>query len=206
MQIANMLSDTKGASTSGERISIHDVLFEDMDNAKYKGSGTFAYIISTTPKLRDVLLEHITAFPPDILFGIKGIVGDSKIINFTLRNSILGTGRQGVITTGGGPINCASKQPHAAAILENCFQDPSINHNVIVGSNSVWPKGNYLVRNPSDVGFVNFNSGNDGDYHLCKAKIPPACKGPSKYLKAGTDGKDLGADIDAIEAATAGAD
>jgi hypothetical protein len=56
------------------------------------------------------------------------------------------------------------------------------------------------------VGFVNFNNGNGGDYRLCKAKEPPSCKGPSKYLKAGTDGKDLGADIDAIATATAGAD
>jgi len=53
---------------------------------------------------------------------------------------------------------------------------------------------------------VNFNNGNSGNYHLCRAKEPPSCKGPSKYLKAGTDGKDLGADIEAIEAATAGAD
>jgi hypothetical protein len=204
MQVANMLSDTKGASYAGERISIHDLLFDDMDGAKYNGSGTFAYIISTAPKLHDVLLDHITAFPPDVLFGIKGIVGEPKIINFTLRNSILGAGRKGVITTGGGPINCASKQPNTAAILDNCFRDPSITHNVIVGSDSIWPKGNIFVGSPSDVGFVNFNNGNGGDYHLCKAKELPSCKGPSKYLKAGTDGKNMGADLDAIAAATAG--
>jgi hypothetical protein len=33
---------------------------------------------------------------------------------------------------------------------------------------------------------------------------PGSCKKASKYLKAGTDGKDVGADIDAIQAATEG--
>lgn len=206
MQIGTMLSDTKDASAAGERISIHDVLFDDMDSIKYRGSGTLAYFISTSPKLRDVVIDHITAFPPDVLFGIKGIAGEPKIINFTLRNSILGAGKREVITTGGGPINCAFRQPNAAAILNNCFQDPGITHNVIVGSNSVWQKGNYFVGSPSDVGFVNFDNGNNGDYHLCKTKESAFCKGPSKYLKAGTDGRDLGADIDAIVATTAGAD
>jgi hypothetical protein len=205
MQVANMPSDTGGASTAGERISIHDLLFEDMDSTKYKGSGAFAYIISNVPKMRDVLLDHITAFPPDVLFGIKGIRGEPKIINFTFRNSILGAGRREVISTGGAN-NCATGQRHTAAILENCFQDPGVTHNVIVGANSLWPKENYLVGSPSQVGFVNFNNGNGGNYHLCKTKEPPSCKGPSKYLKAGTDGKDLGADIDAIAGATSGAD
>jgi hypothetical protein len=204
MQIANVLSDTKGASAAGERISIHDVLFDDMDATTYKGSGTFALVMSVAPKLHDVVLDHITAFPPAVLLGIKGIVGDPKIINFVFRNSILGAGTQEIATTGGGTINCASKQPHPAAILDSCFQDPSFTRNVIVGSHSVWPKGNYFVGSPSDVGFVNFNNGKGGDYHLCKAKEPPSCKAVSKYVKAGTDGKDLGADIDAIAAATAG--
>jgi hypothetical protein len=37
--------------------------------------------------------------------------------------------------------------------------------------------------------FVNFNNGNGGDYHL-------AARSP--YKNAGTDGKDLGADVDAV--------
>jgi hypothetical protein len=43
---------------------------------------------------------------------------------------------------------------------------------------------------------VNFNGGNGGDYHLVSG---------SPYKNAGTDGKDLGADINAIQAATANA-
>ena len=43
--------------------------------------------------------------------------------------------------------------------------------------------------------FVNFNNGNGGDYHLLST---------SPYKGAATDGKDLGADINAILSMTAG--
>ena len=45
------------------------------------------------------------------------------------------------------------------------------------------------------VQFVNYNNGNGGDYHLAST---------SPYKNAGTDGKDLGADIDAILNSTTG--
>jgi hypothetical protein len=205
MQIANVLSATKGASTAGERISVHDMLFEDIDGVRYSGFGMFALIMSMSPKLHDVWIDHITAFPPRVLFGIGGTVGEAKIGNFVFRNSIVSAGERQLASTGGGPSNCASKQPQPEALLNNCFQDIKFTHNAIVGAGGLWPKENFLPGNFPDVGFVNFNHGNGGDYHLCKAsKQTPLCKGTSKYAKAGTDGKDLGADIDAIEAATAG--
>jgi hypothetical protein len=45
------------------------------------------------------------------------------------------------------------------------------------------------------VQFVNYNGGNGGDYHLQPS---------SPYKGKGTDGKDLGADVDALRSATAG--
>jgi hypothetical protein len=45
--------------------------------------------------------------------------------------------------------------------------------------------------------FVNFANGHGGDYHL---------RNTSPYKNAATDGKDLGADIDAINAAISGAE
>lgn len=207
IQIANVLSDTKGAATAGERISIHDMLFDDIDDAKYDGFGILAFILSVSPRLRDVRLDHITAFPPKALFGIMGLVADPKIVNFVFQNSIVGAGVRELFSTGGGPINCAARQPHPAAIVSSCFQDPTFSHNVVIGSRGMWPKGNFLAGSFKDVGLVNFNNGNGGDYRLCKkAGDPETCKNISKYVKAGTDGKDVGADIDAIEAATAGAD
>lgn len=205
LMIANVLSDTKGASTAGERISVHDIVFEDIDGINYKGFGMFALIMSVSPKLHDVWLDHITAFPPRVLFGVGGTAGEPKITNFVLRNSIIGAGERQLTTTGGGPSNCASKQPSPEAVLNNCFQDISFTHNALVGGSGAWPKSNFFPASFGDVGFVNFNKGSGGDYHLCQGpKRTSSCKGASKYAKAGTDGKDLGADISAIEAATAG--
>jgi hypothetical protein len=42
---------------------------------------------------------------------------------------------------------------------------------------------------------VNYKNGNGGDYHL---------QSSSPFKNAGTDGKDLGADMDALEAEIAG--
>jgi hypothetical protein len=205
MQIANVASDTGALATAGERYSIHDLLFDDIDQGKYGGFGMLAMIISNAPKLRDVWLDHITAFPSRTLLNIGGRAGETKIAGFVFRNSIVGAGESQITSTGGGATNCASLQPQASAIVANCFQDPNFTNNVIVGAQGPWPSHNSSPGRYSDVGFVNFNNGNGGDYHLCQGpKQPDSCKGRSKYLKAGTDGKDPGANIDAIEAAIAG--
>ncbi len=47
----------------------------------------------------------------------------------------------------------------------------------------------------SAVSFVNYNNGNGGNYML---------QSSSPYKNAGLDGKDLGADINAVTAAVAG--
>jgi hypothetical protein len=205
IQIANVLSDTKGASTAGERYSIHDMLFEDIDQRKYGGFGMFALIMSMTPKLRDISIVHITAFAPKVLFGLGGTAGEPKVAGFVFRNSIVGAGERQLTSTGGGPINCAGQQPHPLAMVASCFQDAAFTNNVIVGARGAWPAHNATPGQFADVGFVNFNNGNGGDYRLCRGpRQPDPCQRASKYLKTGADGKDPGADMDAIEGATAG--
>src|SRR6266849_53442 len=88
MELANVLSDTKGASTAGERYSIHDMVFEDIAGEKYDGFGMFALVMSVNPTLRDLWLDHITAFPPKVLFGLGGTAGAPKIAGFVFRNAI----------------------------------------------------------------------------------------------------------------------
>src|SRR5262249_15310371 len=50
ISIANDRSGTGGAATAGERYSIHDILFEDIDGVAYKGFGAFALVISNAPQ------------------------------------------------------------------------------------------------------------------------------------------------------------
>jgi hypothetical protein len=58
-----------------------------------------------------------------------------------------------------------------------------------------WPAGNYFAASTTTVQFAKYNGGIGGDYHLVAS---------SPYKGAGTDRKDLGADINALTAATSG--
>jgi len=205
--IANVLSGSGGAATAGERYSIHDLVFEDIDGELYKGFGSFAIVMSNNPPLRDVKIDHVTAFPPRVSFNIGSDRDKAPPGNFTFTNNILSAGKLEVTSTGG-QQNCAfgSGRLGPADVLKNCFSSLVFTHNAIIGTAKQWPAGNFSPKNEASVGFVNYNSGKDGDYHLCRAKNEPApCKDASPYLQAGTDGKDLGADIDAVESAIKGA-
>jgi hypothetical protein len=204
MQIANVLSDTGGASTAGERYSIHDVTFDDIDGAAYKGFGLFAMLASSEPPLRDVKIDHVTAFPSRVLLNIGAT--RNKLENFVFTNNLLYAGERQITSTGGGGENCAfqSDRQGPAGVLKNCFTSATVAHNVIVGG-SGWPSGNFTPGDFKAVGFVDHRGGKGGNYRLCKNNGEAvSCRSESKFVRAGTDGKDIGADMDAIEAATRG--
>jgi hypothetical protein len=197
-QIGNALSDKGGAASAGERYSIHDVVCDDVDGENYKGFGNFAQLGQKTPPLHDVKLDHITAFAPNAALNVGNKDSGIPIANVTITNNILTAGRLQVSSTGGGgPSSCSfhAKARPPASVLSSCLSPATISHNAII-EGSGWPKGNFTPKDAGAVRFVNFSNGNNGDYHL---------RSDSPYKHAGSDGKDIGADIDAIEAATAGA-
>jgi hypothetical protein len=200
LNIANAPADTGGIATAGERYSIHDLIFEDIDADGYDGFGAFAMFISNGPQLRDVKIDHVTALPRRVAI-IVGADHDKPLpVNISITNSILNAAEREVTSTGGGPQNCAygAIQLGPEAIFQNCFHDMTFSHNAIVDAIKPWPKGNSSLKNEDAVEFVNARQ---GDYRLCKEK-DQACKKPSPCLHAGSDGKDLGADVDAVTAAT----
>jgi hypothetical protein len=206
LQIANLPSGTGGVSTAGERYSIHDLVADDIDGDAYKGFGSFAIIISTTPVLQDVQISHVTAFPPRVLFSILSGTEQPKMSNFTVTNNLFTAGSREVASAGGGPRNCASSRTGGAdGVFSNCFANSTFTHNLIIGSAGAWPRNNILVDNVDAAGLHDFRKGRGGDYRPCREKGDTAsCKKPSRGLRAATDGKDIGADIDAVEKATAG--
>src|SRR5581483_2985418 len=195
-------------ATAGERYSIHDLVFDDIDGEKYKGFGVFLVLLQNTPPLRDVRLDHITAMPPRVFMNIGVGVEGEKPSHFSLTNSILNAAEREITSAGGGPKNCAFQAPQRGPtdVLKNCFGSIAFAKNAIVGGGGGWPKDNFYPKNPGAVGFVDYRDGKGGDYRLCRGKGEPAssCRGESKYVRAGTDGKDLGADMKAIEEAIAG--
>ncbi len=62
-------------------------------------------------------------------------------------------------------------------------------------SPSTWPTGNFFTAGPNDVGLVQYDDGNGGNYELVQG---------SPYKNMGTDGKDLGADIVGLDQAFMG--
>lgn len=206
MSIANAPSGTGGIATAGERYSIHDLVFEDIDGEFYKGFGLFTMIISNGPQLHDVAIDHLTAFPPRVSLSIGANRADPLPASITFTNSIFSAGEREVTSTGG-KQNCAFGIVRLGpeAVFKSCFNGMMFSHNAIIEATGSWPKDNFFPKDENAVGFVNFNQGKDGDYRLCEAKHqPPSCKQASPYVHAGSDGKNLGADIDAIAAATAG--
>ena len=200
LQIANALSDNGGVALDGERYSIHDVTIDDIDLKKYNGTGHFAEVETDrgAPLVRSVAINHVTAFPPSGLFTIGGDP-QAKMSDFSFDNSLVTVGSSPVWSIGGGTANCAFYDKPLTTFTA-CFSQYSFTNNALIATPSEyplssWPRGNAFPASISAVGFVNYNGGNGGDYHLLPS---------SPFKSAGTDGKDLGADIDAIQAATAG--
>src|SRR5215469_966317 len=140
-QIANALSDAGGASSGGGRYSIHDIVLADVHDNDYRGFGIFAMIVSNSPPLANVHIQHVTAFTPRAAFSLGS---GPRMENFKVENNIfvLGSNSQ-IATTGGGPRNCAF-QPDLKGpgrVIESCFQNSSFTRNIIVGGDG-WGKGN----------------------------------------------------------------
>jgi len=201
--IGNVMGKAQAASSGGERYSIHDLVLEDVDHVNNKGFGSLALIISIDPPLKSVHFDHITAFPQRVLFTVLN--QGEKLKDFSFTNSIFTVGEKGVFGAGGGPSNCTQGVRDPASILKACFADAVFKNNVIIGGPGGWPSGNRTVSDGHAAGLRDMRDGRGGDYHLCqKGSKEPGCKTPSPALSAATDGKDAGADLEAIEKATTG--
>lgn len=204
LQIANGLSDNGGAAHDGQRYSIHDVVIDDIDGTKYSGSSVFSQISVSAgaPLLQNITINHVTAFPAHNLLIVGDMAATSTPMkNFVFTNNIVNAGAYPVWSTGGGPSNCAFHNS-AVTTLNACFSNYIFAANAIIAlppgpAGGSWPPHNFFPESAAKVKFVNYNGGIGGDYHLQPS---------SPFKRKGTDGKDVGADIDEIRSATAGAD
>ncbi|PYX89676.1 MAG: hypothetical protein DMG68_04280 [Acidobacteria bacterium] len=200
-QIANAVSGTGGAPLDGERYSIHDVTVDDINGPKYGGNGVFARVSmggNGVPILRNVQLNHLTGFASSTMLGVGILPGGVQMSNIVITNSIMTAGGYPVWSTGG-TNNCAyGNKP--MPVFNSCFNPYVFAKNVVISlpANSpvsLWPTGNFFATSTTAIGFVNYNNGIGGDYRL----LPT-----SPYHNAASDGKDIGADVTAINAAISG--
>jgi len=201
LEIANGLSGTGGAPLDGQRYSVHDLTVDDIDATKYDGNGVLAQVSmgNGTPVLQNVTINHITGFSTSELLNIgDDTTVNPQMANFVFTNNIGNAGTYPVWSTGG-TTNCAHPDVPLTS-FNACFSPYTFLSNAIIATppnypSSMWPTNNFFPANVAAVQFVNYNNGNGGDYHL---------QSTSPYKNAGTDGKDLGADIDMILSLTAG--
>lgn len=202
-QIANVPSDAGGVSTAGERYSIHDILAEKVHGTQdeFKGAGLFAQLLSASPLLKDVQIEHVTAYVPRATFAIQ--TNDSRMANFKIENNLLSTGEYSIVSSGGGPRNCAFRPEvqSPAGVIKSCFADSSFTHNLMIG-NGDWPSGNWSAGDPEAAGILE-RSAPEKPYELC-AKKGGECKKASPGWHSGTDGKNAGVDLDVLQQRLAG--
>jgi hypothetical protein len=119
--------------------------------------------------------------------------------NFVFTNNVVNAGTAPIWSTGGGPANCAFHDVPLLT-LNACFNGYTFTANAIIAAPSAypgasWPAGNFFPASAAAVRFANYNNGSGGDYHLQPS---------SPHKGRGTDGKDLGADIDALHSAIDG--
>lgn len=204
LQLATAISgDGKGGgpALAGERWSIHDVVLDDLSD-QYVGGGTAFEILNGWKKnpLNTVTINHVTAFPEASSHMM--IVGtgheSARMYGLVFTNNLVVTGRYPVWNTGG-RASCGHKDVPITS-LNNCFTTRTFSSNGLITPPpqfppSTWPADNMFAQTIDDVEFTDYNDGNGGNYELLSS---------SPYKNKGTDGKDLGADIVALQAALAG--
>ena len=161
-------------SEQTKRITVKNNLFEDVDGTKWNGKGEFVLI---NERAADITFDHNTVRQT----GGVLVAGEGPHTGFTFTNNIVSHNEYGIYGTGTGSGN---------QTLTTYFPKAVVRRNLIAGARAdTYPSDNFYPPNIDEAGFVNARGGN---YRL---------RAESKYRGRGTDGKDVGCDLDALDAA-----
>src|SRR5437867_3598524 len=164
-------------SQQSARFLIEHNLLDNVDSAAWGGTG---WLFSAFRGLVDLQIEHNTGFMDQAIM----MAGDAAHTGFIYRNNLTPMGVSGFTGV---------DTQQGVQTLDTYFPGYLSQGNVLAGAApALYPANNFFPASLATVGFVDLAGGN---YRLSAA---------SPYKNAGTDGKDIGADIDAVEAATAG--
>ena len=210
LQIANPMDRVKPAP--GHSYSIHDIVADGLlyPECGKPCDGILNHLsgpVGGSPKesvMHDIKVDHVTFVamtqPKDfmILGGPPLKESDPpQMYNINWNNTISDVGQYGLWPMGGTPETNCSSFPGATpkTRIEACWKSTSsFRGNVLAGGDKLhgqraeWSEGNLFVGSLASV-FVKLNKGLDGDYHLAAN---------SKFKGKATDGRDPGADVDAV--------
>ena len=165
-----------------QRIVITDNVLENIGVGSFTGSGHSLQLLGD---LRDVVMRHNTVTSAGAGGGFAVMLGSlPQVQRLVVHSNILMRGGFG-IKGGGTTEGTVSLNHFAPGYL--------VTNNAIVGSNAqgAYPANTWWTTSLSGIGFANLSG---GDYHL---------SGSSPYVGKGYDGREIGADIDQVNAQTA---
>jgi hypothetical protein len=195
-------------------LSIHDNLLDDINATTYSPGSCCSdgYLIGFNTNQpsnwpHDIQIEHNTGFP--VGSGTASVIINAApevFSNFSFNNNLMTSGNLGFheVLPGNKLPGCGAKNGSGmTGALNGCMGTTwAATGNILINSSNSskfpgdpLPADNTEVASPAAMGFVNFNNGNGGDYHLLSN---------SPYTHAATDGNKPGANIDSMQAATAG--
>jgi hypothetical protein len=172
--------DAAYRSVEMENVRVENNLFEDIDGGKWGGSGIFVQVTTTT----GVRIDHNTVVHSgSALSAYETVNNAGPSSGFVMTNNIVQHNDYGI--TGQG-------QGIGTRAINWFFPKAVIRRNVITGADaSRYPPDNFYPFGLGEIKFVDWKRGN---YRLAAT---------SRYKGRGTDGRDVGCDIDALEAALA---
>ncbi len=169
-------TDDLHPSRETARIAIEHNLF--VTGAERGAHDKFVQMVASP---RDVHIVNNTGFSNRAFFYAEN---SPRTPGFVFRNNIVTKGEYGF---------SGNSSAEGTGTLANHFVDPNFQKNAIVGASAAsYPTNNFFPGRVEEVGFRDLSR---GDYRLAA---------DSPFKNAGTDGNDLGADIDAIDSALAG--
>ena len=161
---------------------IENNIFDVKGKAMNNSSGIFLELGGAV----DVTVNHNTGLASGLAIAlIGGFEGAAVAERFNFINNLISCNQYGVVEGNGRGAGVKG--------LQASCKDWTFSANAIIGvsSNSkLYPPHNYFPLKIQNVGFADYEKGN---YKLT-----------GSYQNAGTDGKDIGADIEAVAKATAG--
>jgi hypothetical protein len=195
MQLAAVPSATGGRARGLFNVSIHDVTLEDISAERFEGNGFTFQLSSDGTPFDDISIQHVTVPAPDRGLLMIGGPAGGVIHDISFRDNIFHVGKFQAISTGGGPRNCAYQKPSPKDIMDSCWRNYEFSNNVLVEARGQWPAGNFLVK---DLRAAGVNASSEAE----SLRLAPS----SQYRGKSKDGRDIGADVSAIESATASVD
>ncbi len=190
--------DSSNTSLPTTNVVIHDNLMRDINGTAWGGADGRLYQIvngEASPVLTppaNITINHNTGISTGSSWFFTGDNTTNPITGFVFENNIQAENLYGFFGSAVGT---------GKAALAAYYASPVFTNNVDMGgSASSYPSGNSFPAAWAAVQLTDYTNCNGGTYSVAAC----ALRSTSRYHNAGTDGKDIGANVGAVNATTAG--